>query len=131
MTEPTTTDRRGYPRIPATFPVKVLGEDGAELAVRTIDIAPGGLKLECDKLTAYGLSRRVGRIAPEQSPDLRIQFDLPLSSGSVRIDTRCRMIYLYLQPEDDVVILGVEFMELPGESFSAIEQFMEQSVSPA
>lgn len=129
MSEPTATDRRGYPRVPAHFPVRLL-HDGAELPVRAIDVAPGGIKLQCDKVTAYALSRRVGRIEPERSPKLHIELELPLSSGQVSLSTSGRMIYLYILPEEDTVAIGVEFLDLPEESVSALMQFMEESVSP-
>ncbi len=131
MTEPTTTDRRGYPRVPARFPVRLFGQDGAELPVRTLDIAPGGVKLQCDRTTAYGLSHRVGPIEPDQSPDLRVEFELPLAAGSIHVAARCRMIYLYILPEDDTAALGVEFIDLPPDTHSALEQFLEESITHA
>ncbi|NIR32175.1 MAG: PilZ domain-containing protein [Gammaproteobacteria bacterium] len=130
MTEPTTTDRRGYPRVPARFPIRLVGEDGAELSVRTLDIAPRGIKLQCDTTTAYGLSRRVGPIEPDESPELRIEFDLPLASRSVHVATQCRMIYLYILPEDDTATIGMEFVGLPDDAHSALAQFMEEAISP-
>jgi len=123
-------ERRNYPRLHTQFPAEVIGggKRASDQALAT-DVSITGLQLFCD-------ARVAGRLVPDaEHPDLTgakpvtVRVTLPLRDGThVRVEVRCKLRMLR-RTEDGEFRVGLEYEYFEGQSYNALEAFIDDWVS--
>lgn len=122
-------ERRNYPRLHTRFPAEVLagGKRAIDRALAT-DVSITGLQLVCDARVAGRLVDKAEKGKLNAAKAVLIRVNLPLRDGShVRVEVRCKVRALRKQ-EDDSYRVGLEYEYFEGQSYAALEAFIDDWV---
>ncbi len=122
-------ERRNYPRLHTRFPAEVLagGKRAIDRALAT-DVSITGLQLVCDARVANRVVEKAEKGKVKTAKAVLIRVNLPLRDGShVRVEVRCKVRALR-KAEDDSYRVGLEYEFFEGQSYAALEAFIDDWV---
>lgn len=122
-------ERRNYPRLHTRFPAEVLA--GGKRAIdRTLatDVSITGLQLVCDARVANRVVEKAEKGKVKSAKPVLVRVNLPLRDGThVRVEVRCKVRALR-KVEDDSYRVGLEYEFFEGQSYAALEAFIDDWV---
>ena len=121
-------ERREYPRLEVTLPLKAINPDGKVVNVWMRNVSRAGIQFSLDRTKAERLFSH-NQISPGSPIVLR--FGLPSDEDPwPEIEIRTKVIYAQRIAQDAYVI-GVMYTELAQEDSLKLETFIEASLRPA
>jgi len=122
-------ERRNYPRLHTRFPAEVLpgGKRAIDHALAT-DVSITGLQLVCDQRVANRVVEKAEKGKVQSAKPVLVRVNLPLRDGThVRVEVRCKVRALR-KNEDDSYRVGLEYEYFEGQSYAALEAFIDDWV---
>ena len=122
-------ERRNYPRLHTRFPAEVLaaGKRAIDHALAT-DVSITGLQLVSDERVANRIVDKADKGKVEKAKPVLIRVNLPLRDGThVRVECRCK-VRAVRKAEDDSYRIGLEYEYFEGQSYAALEAFIDDWV---
>lgn len=122
-------DRRDFPRIETEHSVEVADANGAVFPTLALDLSLTGMQLLCDQPTAE-------RIAPHgvtshrdgDAREIDVRLRILLRDGSPRrLGIRCQVMSLR-EVQPDEFRIGVRFIRFEGDSYHALEAYIDESL---
>ena len=105
-------DQRVYPRIALEIPVAFRNGLGQHCAARLRNLAPDGLQVQCNVVTAQIIHPLGGKIQAMNQSILHATAVLPLMSGPETLSVGVRLVYSATVNEESRCVLGFQFLEL-------------------
>jgi hypothetical protein len=123
-------ERRNYPRLHTRFPAEVIG--GGKRATDhalAADVSITGLQLVCDARVAGRLVPDAERADLSSAKPVTVRVTLPLRDGThVKVEARCKL-RMVRRSEDGEYRIGLEYDYFEGQSYNALEAFIDDWVS--
>ena len=122
-------ERRNYPRLHTRFPAEVLagGKRAIDRALAT-DVSITGLQLVCDSRIANRIVEKADKGKLKSAKPVLVRVNLPLRDGThVRVEVRCK-VRAMRRVEDDSFRVGLEYEYFEGQSYGALEAFIDDWV---
>ena len=122
-------ERRNYHRLHTRFPAEVLagGKRAIDHALAT-DVSITGLQVVCDARVANRIVEKADKGKLKGAKPVLIRVNLPLRDGThVRVEVRCTVRALR-KIEDDSFRVGLEYEYFEGQSYGALEAFIDDWV---
>lgn len=120
------TDRREHPRIKTSLPLDIIMANGEVLQGILIDISRAGLQISCDGPTAHRIFPEGYMLSAGKFGKVQVRCSLgPGDQSAGNVDAACRLVFSRRVAQDKYCI-GLQFEEFAGDSYSAIEQYIEE-----
>lgn len=120
-------NRRDLPRVEVEFPVDVLTNSGALIALTALNISHGGMQLGCDRLTAESLVLKASVVTPDQGAEFELRWILP-GPGNATVAARARLVWSR-PSEGGRHLLGLAFVGIDDDSRAQVERFLVESMT--
>lgn len=126
-------DRRKYPRMKISLPVKVRGHTGKPVKALIYDLSPEGLQIRCDKETANSIHPIDKNIDEGKKPAVVIAFTIPHHKGEREIIIRCKICHFVLLDHEskNEVAFGLRFTKFKDNCDKYISQFFVDEMEPS
>ena len=118
--------RRRNTRVPFDQPVALVHGNSTVATALGADISIRGLQARCDRYTIDSLVRRDASLRGEASPHIDVHFRLPVGSNLLKVDARCRLIYV-VELDAGEHALGLHFEVLEGIARANLMLFLSES----
>lgn len=122
-------DRRNYPRLYTHFPAELTagGKRSAD-RVLAIDVSISGLQVVCDRRVAERVQAKADKAKTAEAKPVTLRVVLPLKDGThVEVQARCR-VRTIRRDEKDAFRIGLEYEFFEGQSYNALEAFIDDWV---
>ncbi len=118
------------PRVTLRCPGKAMLADGTIVDIIVHDVSRDGLQIRCDKAAAVAIHPSAKPIEEKQgAPKLKMQFDVPLSSGPATVKVRGRLMYFALISAD-IAAFGVRFQSVSREGVEILQSVIRAALEP-
>lgn len=118
------------PRVTLRSRGKAMLADGSIVDIIVHDVARDGLQIRCDKAAARAINPSAKPIKEGQgAPELKVQFDVPLSSGPATVKARGGLMYFALI-SGDVAAFGMRFRSISREGVEILKTVMRAALEP-
>ena len=126
-------NRRKYPRLVLLVPVKVCLQAGVDVDAQLHDISPDGMQIRCNEEIATRIKDGCTRSGEKNRPSILLEFELPGSGSSIKIDVECSICYaVTLKGESsNNIAFGLQFKQFKGKSLQQIKEFFLNELESA
>jgi len=123
-------EQRGFQRIDLDTEVGFRNASGQHCAAKLLNIAPDGIQIRCNVVTAQILHPCGGRICAANSPILQTEIGIPLAGGEARLSVCARLTYVATYPEEPRCVMGLRFLEPRPTAQRIINEFFALHAPP-
>ncbi|HEX7029152.1 MAG TPA: PilZ domain-containing protein [Gammaproteobacteria bacterium] len=128
MSQELPKDRRDFPRIETEHSVEVVDADGNVFPTLALDLSLTGMQLLCDGPTAERIAPGGAVTTDGQPRELALRLRVRLhEAGRQLIGVRCQVMSLR-EVQADEFRIGVRFMRFDGDSYHALEAYIDESL---
>ncbi|MFT5392689.1 MAG: hypothetical protein ACI8PT_002887 [Gammaproteobacteria bacterium] len=119
--------KRMHKRVTLMQPVALVDGFGTVATAQIADISPGGLQVLCERYTMDSLHLSDRPPKASRAVPIDVHFKLPLSSGLVKLDVECRLVYVV--PEGDLgeFVMGLQFLRFHYAGAHIVERFLKEA----
>ncbi len=104
--------------------------DGTIVDIIVHDVSRDGLQIRCDKAAALAIHPSAKPIDENQrAVKLKMQFDVPLSSGPATVKASGRLMYFALI-SPDVAAFGIRFQSVSREGVEILQRLVRAALEP-
>lgn len=122
-----TPTKRQHERISLRQPVALVDTFGTVATASIADISPGGMRVACDRYTMDSLHLSDERLDPAHASRIDVHFKLPLTSGLVKLDVECRLVYVVRGEDSGEFLMGLQFMRFHYAGAHIVERFLKEA----
>ena len=120
-------DRRDFPRIETEHSVEVVDSDGGVFPTLALDLSLTGMQLLCDSPTLERLLPG-GKLPEGEPPEIDVRLRLKLLDGTrSKIRANCQIMSVR-EIQDDEYRIGLKFSNFFGDSYHALEAYIDESL---
>jgi hypothetical protein len=125
--------KRLYKRVTLMQPAALVDEFGTVATAQITDISPGGLQVLCERYTMDSLHLSDRPPKASRAVPIDVHFKLPLSSGLVKLDVECRLVYVVPEGEAGEAgeagefVMGLQFLRFHDAGAHIVERFLKEA----
>ena len=116
-------EQRNYPRIALDAQVAFRNSSGQHCAARLLNIAPDGIQIRCNVVTAQILHPGGGKIGPSNAPMVQTAIPIPMEGRTETLSVCSRLAYLTTVPEEPRCVIGLQFLDPRPTAQRIIDQY--------
>jgi hypothetical protein len=116
-------EQRDYPRIALDAQVAFRNNSGQHCAARLLNIAPDGIQVRCNVVTAQILHPGGGKICPSNAPMVQTAIPIPIEGRTETLSVCSRLAYLTTVPEEPRCVIGLQFLDPRPTAQRIIDQY--------
>lgn len=122
-----TPTKRQHERVALCQPVALVDAFGTVATASTADLSPGGMQVACDRYTMDSLHLSDQRRDPSNAVRIDVHFQLPLTSGLVKLDVECRLVYVVADEDTGEFLMGLQFVRFHYAGAHVVERFLREA----
>lgn len=119
--------KRQHSRVPLQQPVAIVDTFGTVATATTADISPGGMRVACDRYTMDSLHLSDRRPNPGHDVHLDVHLRLPLTSGLIKLDVECRLVYVVPNEDRTHFLTGLQFIRFYNSGADIVARFLKEA----
>lgn len=128
MSQELSKDRRDFPRIETEHSVEVVDAEGHVFPTLALDLSLTGMQLLCDGPTAERIAPQQVVTIKGQARELELRLRVRLrEAGRQLIRVHCQLMSLR-EVQPDEIRIGVRFIRFEGDSYHALETYIDESL---
>ena len=124
MNPKSAAERRLYKRFETDSPVEIVAENGNTHEARALNISLAGMQLRCDRDAVREIAPKGEKTTPDQSPIVRVRFNLPRADDKPRIEADVRVVLVRRISERGYHV-HVQYEFFQGNGYNELEDFVD------
>lgn len=124
MNPKSAAERRLYKRFETDSPVEIVAENDNTHEARALNISLAGMQLRCDRDAVREIAPKGDKTTPDQSPIVRVRFNLPRADDKPRIEADVRVVLVRRISERGYHV-HVQYEFFQGNGYNELEDFVD------
>ncbi|HEX7029154.1 MAG TPA: PilZ domain-containing protein [Gammaproteobacteria bacterium] len=120
----TAAERRLYKRFETNSPVEILAEGGGTFEAVCLNISLAGMQVSCDREVMRDVAPKGEKTTPDQSPVVRLRFNLPRAGDKSEIEADCRIVLVRRMSEREYH-MHIKYEFFQGNGYNELEDFVD------